>query len=113
VKTAAEPSFYWHQLLSLDTSHVHIGAYLDYPRPSMGRYGYRLDSIHSDTETQTGHDAQGRVQVDEFKLTRTAIVMPLDSRGRRGDSGIETQPLQDGTCARLTWLGDNPEGLGG
>lgn len=113
VKTAAEPSFYWHELLSLDASHVHVGAYLDYPRPSAGRYGYRLDSIHSDTETQTGHDAQGRVQVDEFKLTRTAIVMPLDSQGRRGDSGIETQPLQDGTCARLTWLGDNREGLGG
>ncbi|WP_434563672.1 sulfite exporter TauE/SafE family protein [Pseudomonas sp. Z4-20] len=113
VSAAAEPSFYWHDVLSLDASHVRIGAYLDYPRPGSGRYGYRLDSIHSDTEAQTGHDAQGRVQVAEFKLTRMAIVMPLDSQGRRGDSSIETQPLLDGVRARLTWLCDNREGLGG
>ncbi len=112
VKSAAEPSFYWHELLSVEASHVRIGAYLDYPRPSSGRYGYRLDSIHSDTETQTGHDAQGRVQVDEFKLTRMAIVMPLDSRGRQGNSCIETQPMLDGKRACLTWIGDNPDGLG-
>lgn len=114
VKSAAEPSFYWHELLGLDADHVRIGAYLDYPRPGSGRYGYRLDSIHGDTETQTGHDAQGRVQVGEFKLTRMAIVMPLDSKGRRGDSCIETQqPLQGDVRAVLTWLGDNREGLGG
>lgn len=113
VKSATEPSFYWHELLSLDAHHVHIGAYLDYPRPGSGRYGYRLDSIHSDTETQAGHDAQGRVQVAEFKLTRTAIAMPLDSPGVRGDSYIETQPLLGGACAQLIWLCDNREGLGG
>ncbi|WP_335945437.1 hypothetical protein [Pseudomonas sp. G166] len=113
VKSATEPSFYWHELLSLEANHVRIGSYLDYPRPSSGRYGYRLDSIHSDTETQAGHDAQGRVQVAEFKLTRTAIVMPLDSRGRRGDSYLETQPMQGGVCAQLAWLADNSAGLGG
>nr|BFE93570.1 hypothetical protein GCM10020185_41060 [Pseudomonas brassicacearum subsp. brassicacearum] len=100
-------------MLSLDAHHVHIGAYLDYPRPGSGRYGYRLDSIHSDTETQAGHDAQGRVNVAEFTLTRTAIVMPLDSRGLRGDSYIETQPMLGGACAQLIWLCDNREGLGG
>jgi hypothetical protein len=113
VRSVAEPSFYWHQLLSLDADHVRIGAYLDYPRPGSGRYGYRLDSIHGDTETQAGHDAQGRVQVAEFKLTRMAIALPLDSRGARGDAFIETQPMLDGACAQLSWLGDNREGLGG
>ena len=113
IKSTSEPSFYWHQLLKLDAGQVHIESYLDYPRPGCGRYGYRLDSIHGDTETQTSHDARGRIEVGEFKLTRTAIVMPLDSQGRRGDSHIETQPLQDGVCGLLTWLGDNAEGLGG
>lgn len=113
VKSAAEPSFYWHELLGLDANHLRIGAYLDYPRPGSGRYGYRLESIHSDTETQTGHDAQGRVQVGEFKLSRMTIVMPLDCEGRRGDSFIETQPLLGDVHAALTWLGDNREGLGG
>ncbi|AHL36303.1 hypothetical protein CD58_27075 [Pseudomonas brassicacearum] len=113
VKSDAEPSFYWHELLSLDASHVQIGSYLDYPRPGSGRYGYRLDSIHSDTETQAGHDAQGRVQVAEFKLTRMAIALPLDSQGLRGDAYIETQPMQGGVCARLIWLADNRDGLGG
>ncbi|WP_405045696.1 hypothetical protein [Pseudomonas brassicacearum] len=113
VKNEAEPSFYWHELLGLDASQVQIGSYLDYPRPGSGRYGYRLDSIHGDTETQVGHDAQGRVQVGEFTLTRMTIAMPLDSQGQRGDSFIETQPMQDGVRARLTWLGDNPDGLGG
>nr|WP_285229299.1 hypothetical protein [Pseudomonas fluorescens] len=112
LKSDAEPSFYWHDLLGLDAEHVHIGAYLDYPRPGSGRYGYRLDSIHSDTEIQTGHDAQGRAQVAEFQLTRMAIAMPLDSSGRRGDSYIETQPMLGGVCAHLIWLRDNPEGLG-
>ncbi|WP_260962186.1 hypothetical protein [Pseudomonas citri] len=113
VRSDAEPSFYWHEVLSLDAHRVHIGAYLDYPRPSQGRYGYRLDSIHSDTETQTSHDAQGRVQVAQFKLTRMALAMPLDSSGRRGDSCIETQPMLGGVCAQLTWLADNRDGLGG
>ncbi|MGN8277192.1 hypothetical protein [Pseudomonas sp. SMN5] len=112
VKRDAEPSFYWHELLRFDAGHVHFGAYLDYPRPSSGRYGYRLDSIHSDTETQVGHDAQGRVQVGEFQLTRMAIVMPLDSEGLRGDSHIETQPLIGGVPAHLSWLTDNAGGLG-
>ncbi|WP_434675469.1 hypothetical protein [Pseudomonas sp. D3-10] len=113
IKSTTEPSFYWHDLLKLDAGQVHIDAYLDYPRPGSGQYGYRLDSIHSDTETQTGHDIQGRVQVGEFKLTRMAIVIPLDSPGRRGDSHIETQALLGGTSARLSWQGDNREGLGG
>jgi hypothetical protein len=113
VKSDAEPSFYWHELLSLDAGHVRIGSYLDYPRPGAGRYGYGLESIHGDTETQVGHDAQGRVQVGEFKLTRMAIMLPLDSTGRRGDSFIETQPLQGDVRAVLTWLGDNRQGLGG
>ncbi|MDO7896490.1 hypothetical protein Q6A48_06255 [Pseudomonas sp. K18] len=112
VKHDAEPSFYWHDVLGLDTHHVRIASYLDYPRPSLGRHGYRLDSIHSDTETQAGHDAQGRVQVAEFQLTRMSIAMPLDSQGQRGDSFIETQPMLDGLCARLIWLADNHEGLG-
>ncbi|MCJ8205996.1 hypothetical protein RGM2987_16805 [Pseudomonas sp. RGM2987] len=112
VKRDAEPSFYWHELLRFDAGHVHFGAYLDFPRPSSGRYGYRLDSIHSDTETQVGHDAQGRVQVAELQLTRMAIVMPLDSRGLPGDSYIETQPLLGGVPAHLFSLGDNAEGLG-
>jgi len=108
----AEPSFYWHELLRFDAGLVRFGAYLDYPRPNCGRYGYRLDSIHSDTETQTGHDAQGRVRVAEFHLTRMTIVMPLDSRGLRGDSYIETQPLLGGAPAHLFWMDDNAEGLG-
>ncbi|XXE01216.1 hypothetical protein M1D99_03040 [Pseudomonas sp. R3-41] len=113
VRREAEPSFYWHELLGLDTNHVFIGSYLDYARPGSGRYGYRLDSIHGDTETQAGHDAQGRVQVGEFMLTLMTIAMPLDSQGQRGDSFIETQPMQDGVRARLTWLVDNSDGLGG
>ncbi|SFX30744.1 hypothetical protein [Pseudomonas sp. NFACC36] len=108
----AEPSFYWYEVSSLDANHVRIASYLDYPRPGSGRHGYRLDSIHSDTDIQAGHDAQGRVQVAEFQLTRTTIAMPLDSQGRRGDSFIETQPLQDGVPAQLIWLGDSQEGLG-
>ena len=112
VKHDVEPSFYWNDVLGLDAHHVRIGAYLDYPRPSLGRHGYRLDSIHGDTETQAGHDAQGRVQVAEFQLTRMSIVLPLDSEGRRGDAFIETQPLLGGLCAHLTWLTDNHAGMG-
>lgn len=112
VKSDAEPSFYWHDVVGLDERHVRIGSYLDYPRPSLGRYGYRLDSIHSDTEIQAGHDAQGRLQVAGFQLTRMSIAMPLDSQGRRGESFIETQPMLDGACAHLIWLCDSSEGLG-
>ncbi|WP_372241322.1 hypothetical protein [Pseudomonas sp. SJZ074] len=112
VKREAEPSFYWHDVSSLDEHHVHIESYLDYPRPSLGRYGYRLDSIHSDTEIQAGHDAQGRVQVAEFQLTRMSIAMPRDGQGRRGESFIATQPMLGGICAHLIWLCDNNEGLG-
>ena len=112
VKSDAEPSFYWHELSSLDEQHVHIASYLDYPRPSSGRHGYRLDSIHSDTEIQTSHDAEGRVQVAEFQLTRMGIVMPLDSQGRRGNSFIETQPMLGGVRAHLVWQADSHDGLG-
>lgn len=112
VASPAEPSFHWHQLLSLDDQHLRIDAYLDCAQPDHGTYGYRLHSIHSDTDTQVGHDPQGRMLIADLPLARTQLVMPLDSLGQRGASDLESAPLLDGQRARLSWLADNRDGLG-
>ena len=112
VTSASEPSSHWYEFLSLDAHHVRIASYLDYPQPESGRYGYHLSSIHSDTEIQIGHNAQGREQIANFQRTRIAFAMPLDSSGQRGASHVETQPMQNGVSACLIWMSDNSGGLG-
>ena len=115
VASGDEPSFYPYPLISLDHQHLRLGASLDYAQPDAGAYGYRLHSIHSDTDTDTqvGHDAQGRIQVGELQRARIQVVLPLHSQGLRGDSAIESQPLLGEVRACFSWLGDNVDGLGG
>lgn len=108
-----EPSFYWYSLPALDHQHLRFDAYLDCAQPDYGTYGYQLQSIHGDTQTQVGHDALGRVQVADLPLARIRLVLPLDSQGQRGSAQIESQPLLDEVRARFSWLSDNPDGLGG
>ena len=112
VAAEGEPSFYWSAPLQLDEHWLWVESYLDYPKPDLGRFGYGLQSIHSDTETQVGHDPQGRMQVAELHLTRTRLAMPLTSSGERGAAAVESAPLLDGRRARLAWLRDNDAGLG-
>lgn len=112
VASDVEPSFYWHELLALDDNHLRIGAYLDCAQPDHGQYGYRLQSIHSDTQTRIGHDPQGRLRTGELRLTRTRLAMPLHSDGGRGACDIESEPLLGDTRARLSWVEDNSDGLG-
>lgn len=112
VASPAEPSFSTGPLLSLDPQHLRHGAYLDCAEPDRGRFGYRLHSIHSDTETGSGHDPQGRLQVAELPLARTQVLQPLDSAGLRGDSQIESAPMLGGQRALLSWQADDDQGLG-
>lgn len=113
VKTDNEPSLNWGEPLSLDDQFVRIAGYLDYPKPDRGNYGYGLQSVHSDTETQLGHDVQGRMLTGSRPLTRLQLMMPLAGSSMRGSTQIETAALSSGMCARLTWQCDNAEGLGG
>lgn len=108
-----EPSLNWRepQELTLDT--LRIGAYLDYPLPDNGRYGYRLHSIHSDTDTQVGHDSSGRARIAERRLTRLRLVVPLDQPVERGSSALESDRLRTGNRALLSWQQDNSQGIGG
>lgn len=107
-----EPSLHWHPLLTLDERELRIGACLDCAQPEHGHHGYRLHSIHSDTQTRIGHDPQGRLQVAELRLTRIRLAMPLDSKGQRGATEVESEPLLGNARARLSWLEDNSDGLG-
>ncbi|WP_256672698.1 hypothetical protein [Pseudomonas sp. v388] len=113
VKTDNEPSLNWSEPLSLDDQYVRITGYLDYPKPDRGTYGYGLQSVHSDTETQIGHDAQGRMLTASRPLTRTQLMVPLAGSGERGSTQIETEMLLNAVRARLIWQRDNAEGLGG
>ncbi|MCO7613456.1 hypothetical protein NJH83_24800 [Pseudomonas chlororaphis] len=112
VASPAEPSFYPGPLLELDCRYLRHAAYLDCAEADHGRYGYRLHSIHSDTETGVGHDLEGCLQVAPLPLARTRLRQPLDSGGGRGDSQIESAPLLDGQRALFSWLADDQWGLG-
>jgi hypothetical protein len=112
VAADGEPSFYPHEVVALDAEAVRIAAYLDYPQPDHGTYGYALHSIHGDTETVVGHDAKGRMLVADLKLTRTQLVVPLTGRGERGRTALESDPLNGGVRARFDWLRDNRAGQG-
>ncbi|MFP3548226.1 hypothetical protein SB748_33115, partial [Rhizobium sp. SIMBA_035] len=74
VASHAEPSFYPGPLLSLDRHWLGYSAYLDLAEADHGRYGYRLHSTHSDSETGVGHDRQGCLQVAPLPLTRTQLL---------------------------------------
>lgn len=113
VSHEGEPSLHWSEPVELDDRHLRIAAYIDFPQPDRGRYGYGLQSIHSDTETQLGHDAQGRMQIASRTLTRVRLMMPLTGTGERGSSQVETAELHGAVRARLIWQCDNSLGLGG
>ncbi|WP_248765084.1 hypothetical protein [Pseudomonas protegens] len=112
VASHAEPSFYPGPLLSLDRHWLGYSAYLDLAEADHGRYGYRLHSTHSDSETGVGHDRQGCLQVAPLPLTRTQLLQPLDGSGARGESRIQSQPLLGEQRALFSWLMDSPRGLG-
>ncbi|WP_409259065.1 hypothetical protein [Pseudomonas saponiphila] len=112
IASPSEPSFYPGALLELDSRYLRHAAYLDCAEIDRGRYGYRLHSIHSDTETGVGHDPEGCLQVAPLPLVQTRLCQPLDSGGGRGDSQIESQPLLDGQRALFSWLADDAQGVG-
>jgi hypothetical protein len=112
IASSSEPSLSWEQPLALDGRSLWIMARFDYAQPDCGAYGYGLHSIHSDTETQIGHDPQGRMQVAELPLTRMRLAVPLAGNGLRGTSSVESAPLLNNQRARLDWQHDNSEGLG-
>jgi hypothetical protein len=112
IKQDNEPSLNWHEPLALDDQHLWIDAYLDYPQPDNGRYGYGLYSIHSDTETEIGHTPRGRIVVGERPLTRVRLAMPLHTGLKRGSSRVESLPLKSQQRAWLEWQSDNSEGVG-
>lgn len=102
-----EPSFAAGEPLALDARMLRIAAYLDYSQPDHGAYGYALHSIHGDTQTVVGHDAKGRMQVADVRLTRTQLLVPVSGKGARGECSVESEPLSDGLRARFDWLRDN------
>jgi hypothetical protein len=108
-----EPSLGWSEPLALDDHHLRLSSYFDYPQPDHGRYGYGLHSIHSDCDTQIGHDATGRIQVAERLLTRVQLAVPLTGDGQRGATMVESVPVTGETRAQFTWQHDNSLGLGG
>lgn len=109
----SEPSMGWSEPLALDDHHLRLSSYFDYPQPDRGRYGYNLHSIHSDCESQVGHDSNGRIQVAERQLTRVQLAVPLAGDGQRGATMVESAPLNGKTRAQFSWQQDNPQGLGG
>lgn len=111
--TDSEPSLGWSEPLTLDDHDLRLSSYFDYPQPDRGRHGYGLYSIHSDCESQVGHDANGRIQVAERQLTRVQLAVPLTGDGRRGATRVESVPLSGETRAQFTWQQDNSLGLGG
>ncbi|QHF01643.1 hypothetical protein N015_04110 [Pseudomonas asturiensis] len=108
-----EISLNWNRLLALDDHYVRIEGYLAFECPDRGRYGYSLRCIHSDTQIQTGHDAQGRLRSGQRELTGIRLVVPLTGNGERGASSVESGPLLDEQRARLTWQMDNSIDQGG
>jgi hypothetical protein len=109
----SEPSVGWSAPLELDDHYLRLSSYFDYPQPDRGRYGYGLYSIHSDCESQVGHDPNGRVQVAQRHLTRVRLAVPLVGDGQRGATMVESAPLTDDTRAQFSWRQDNSLGLGG
>jgi len=108
-----EPSLTWGEPLELDDGHLWIEARFDYPQPDRGTFGYGLQSIHSDTETQTGHDRRGRLQASDVTCTRMRLAVALQGSGERGTTGVESLLLVENQRARLDWQCDNSEGVGG
>ncbi|EPN63471.1 hypothetical protein A244_02207, partial [Pseudomonas syringae pv. actinidiae ICMP 18807] len=76
-----ETSLNWDTPLALDNHHLRIEGYLAFEIPDRGRYGYGLNCIHGDFDIQTGHDARGRAQSAERKLTPLQLVTPLAREG--------------------------------
>ncbi|RMO67265.1 hypothetical protein [Pseudomonas syringae group genomosp. 3] len=117
VVSSRETSLNWDTPLALDNHHLRIEGYLAFEIPDRGRYGYSLNCIHSDFDIQTGHDARGRAQSAERKLTPLQLVTPLAREGaderERGLSDIESEPLLGNLRARLSWQRDNSDDLGG
>ena len=101
-----EPSLGWTEPLELDEFYLRVSSYLDYPQPDHGRYGYGLYSIHSDCDSQVGHDAAGRIQVAERRLTRVQLAVPLSGDGQRGATLVESAPVSTATRARFTGQAD-------
>jgi hypothetical protein len=108
-----EPSMGWSEPLALDDHCLRISSYFDYPQPDHGRYGYGLHSVHSDCDSQIGHDSNGRIQVAERLLTRVQLAVPLAGDGQRGATIVESAPISGKSRAQFSWQQDNNLGLGG
>lgn len=112
VASEGDVSLTWADPVELYDSTLWVAGWLDYPQPECGHYGYQLHSIHSDTQIQIGHDAQGRARLAPLHRTTVRLALPLGSRGGRGAAGIESEPLRGGERGIFSWQFDDETGKG-
>ncbi len=96
------PGGYWSDPVALDEQQVWLESYLPLSQPDNGRFGYHLQSIHSDSQIPVGHEPLGREQNAEWNRPCTRLVLPLDSDGSAASVIIESEPLSDGARAHFS-----------
>lgn len=105
-----EPTLFWEEAIALTAQAMIVQGTVDHAYPDHLGFGYCLHSTPSDVDAAIGHNAQGRLQVGEYRRSRVQLSLPLDASAARGAASVMSEPLADGSRATFTWLHDNASG---